>query len=236
MTQIEEILHDFLVDSIIDVKSDISKIDQIFDGMLEARRESIKQWLAGNDIKVIYHFPRDAAEIPCYAIILESSVESDQVIGESGGDITDEVYLSNMNDGWIGSDSDIYSTWIVDTTVMSTWVATTYYVAGTAVLPTVSNSYYYICNIAGTSDGTEPDWTTTIGNINPDGTCTWMCRPIEYGYPISAGPVNIKQYYTTAIEFKDGKRVCHVIADTGSKDKGIWIDFENWFSKVGMFL
>jgi hypothetical protein len=226
MTQIEEILHDFLVDSIADVKSDISKIDQIFEGKAEERRESIKQWIAGNDIKVIYHFPRDAAEIPCYAIILENSAESDQLIGESG-DVYDETYLSDMNDGWIGSDSDIHSTWIVDTTAMNEWVASTSYTLGTAILPTVSNGYYYVCQVAGTSGGTEPSWETTIGFLNIDGTCTWTCRALQLSHPVSVGPVNIKQYYTTAIEFKDGRRVCHMLADTDSLDKGIWIDFEN---------
>jgi hypothetical protein len=239
MTQIEEILHDFLVDSLAEVKSDISKIDQIFDGKSEERKESIKQWIAGNDVKVIYHFPRDAAELPCYAIILESATESDQVIGESG-DIYDEVYLSDMNDGWIGSDSDIHNAWIVDTTTMVTWLPNNSYTLGTAILPTVSNNYYYICTRAGVSDATEPTWETTIGFLNLDGTCTWVCRALQLDHPISEGPVNIKQFYTTAIEFKDGRRVCHVLADTGSLNKGIWIDFQNsvleggYVSLVGM--
>jgi hypothetical protein len=225
MTQVDQILHDFLVDSVADVKSDISKIDQIFEGKSDEGKESIKQWVAANDIKVVYHYPRDATEIPCYAIVLENSTESDQVIGSSG-DVTDEAYISNMNDGWISSDSDIFKTWIVDSTAMSEWEASHSYTLGTAILPTTSNNYYYFCSNAGISGTTEPVWTTIAGNVNLDGTCSWICRPLQLDWPIDVGTLNVKQYYT-AVESKDGHKCCHVVADTGSLNKGIWIDFEN---------
>lgn len=106
MVRIEEILHDLLDDKIKEIKSNPSILDQIFNGKPVDQLNKIKQWITGTNIKTVYHFPRDAVELPCYAIILDSSNESDQIIGMVG-DQYDEVYVSNMEDGWIGSDSDI---------------------------------------------------------------------------------------------------------------------------------
>jgi hypothetical protein len=55
------------------------------------------------------HHPRDESEMPCYCVVLENSRESDQTIGSSATSC-DEVVISNMDDGWIGSDSEINPT------------------------------------------------------------------------------------------------------------------------------
>ena len=104
---IDLILHDFLDEKIGEIKSDPAILEFIFEEYPLDTIESIKQFLLTNKVRTVYHFPRDASELPCYAIILESSAESDQVIGMSG-DIYDEVLISSMEDGWIGSDSDIF--------------------------------------------------------------------------------------------------------------------------------
>lgn len=61
------------------------------------------------------------------------------------------------------------------------WAATTAYTAnsagdaitGSLVRPTTANNCYFLCTVAGTSGGTEPAWTTTIGGTTIDGTVTW---------------------------------------------------------------
>ncbi len=106
MIAIDDILHGFLDDKIAEIKSDTSILNLVFEGKSVEKIESIKQYIANNNIRTVYHHPRDATEFPCYAIVLESANESDQVIGSSG-DAYDEVLISRMEDGWIGSDSDI---------------------------------------------------------------------------------------------------------------------------------
>lgn len=103
---IDLILHDFLDEKIAEIKSDPSVVDLIFADYPIEIRESVKQYLLNNKVRTVYHFPRDASELPCYAIILENSAESEQIIGMAG-DTYDELLISNMEDGWIGSDSDI---------------------------------------------------------------------------------------------------------------------------------
>lgn len=107
MTNIDEVLHSFLDDKIAEIKSDPSILDQIFEGKTAEKIESIKQFISNSDIRTVYHFPRDATDLPCYAISLDSSTESEQIIGSSG-DLYDEVYISNMEDGWLSSDSSIF--------------------------------------------------------------------------------------------------------------------------------
>lgn len=102
---IDVILHDFIDDKISEIVSNPSLLNLIFDGYPHDTIESIKQFILSNKIRTVYHFPRDATELPCYAIILENSSESDQIIGMAG-DFYDEILISDMEDGWVASDSD----------------------------------------------------------------------------------------------------------------------------------
>ena len=62
----------------------------------------------------------------------------------------------------------------------SAWVASTAYVIDDIVIPTVANTHYYKCTVAGTSDASEPTWPTD-GSTVVDGTVTWIdMGPIEY--------------------------------------------------------
>jgi hypothetical protein len=109
MIDLSDIYYSFLIDKLAELKSDLTIIDDIFEGRPVETIENIKKWIANTDIKVIFHHPRDEAELPSYCIVLIGSSEADQVIGSSG-DPTSEVLISNMEDGWIGSDSDIMRT------------------------------------------------------------------------------------------------------------------------------
>jgi len=54
------------------------------------------------------------------------------------------------------------------------WAASTAYAQYKTVVPlAVENGYHYICTTAGTSGGTEPTWSTTVGNTTNDGTAVW---------------------------------------------------------------
>ncbi len=55
----------------------------------------------------------------------------------------------------------------------STWVASTSYVAGQYVIPTVPTGAFFKCLVAGSSGATEPVWPTTIGQAVVDGGVTW---------------------------------------------------------------
>jgi hypothetical protein len=109
MIQVDEILHDFIDEKIADLKANPMNLDRILEGHTHARVEEFKEFFVKNPIRTTYHFPRDASELPCYAIVLDTCPETDQVIGMSG-DNYDEAIISYMDDGWIGSDSDISPT------------------------------------------------------------------------------------------------------------------------------
>lgn len=61
------------------------------------------------------------------------------------------------------------------------WAATTAYTAGQIRLPTSANQvgYYYTCTTAGTSDGSEPTWPTTVDETVNDGTAVWTCTGLH---------------------------------------------------------
>lgn len=108
MIEIDTILHGWLDERIEEVKNDLSLVDKIFIGKTELERQEIKNWISGQKIRTVMHHPRDAGDLPCYCIVLESMAEAEQVIGSSGAEY-DEVLISTMEDGWIGSDSLLMS-------------------------------------------------------------------------------------------------------------------------------
>lgn len=62
------------------------------------------------------------------------------------------------------------------------WAATTAYTArtnndaktGSIVQPSTPNGFWYHCSVAGTSGGSEPTWSTTLGATTTDGSVTWV--------------------------------------------------------------
>lgn len=226
MTQIEVVIHDMLDDKIKEIKSDNTILDLIFEGQPIERINQLKQFINNNDIRTVYHYPRDAAELPCYAIILDNANESEQVIGMSG-DVYDEQYISNMEDGWVSSDSDKLKSWTIDTSTYSSWAPTTLYSSGAKLLPTIPNGCFYENITSGTSGANEPEWGNIYGRATPDGTCFWVCKPIFFGGPVIPGTSDVIQFYS-ALEVKDGHRSCHMVGKkTTSLNKGIWLDMEH---------
>lgn len=67
------------------------------------------------------------------------------------------------------------------------WQATHAYSLRDQIIPTVANNYQYICTTAGTSGGSQPAWTTGIGDTINDGTVVWtVSYDYEYVFPSSA--------------------------------------------------
>lgn len=62
---------------------------------------------------------------------------------------------------------------------LSAWVASTAYVVGNRIIPTVANGFYYECITAGTTSTGEPTWPTDIGSTVTNGTSEWMCAGIS---------------------------------------------------------
>lgn len=52
----------------------------------------------------------------------------------------------------------------------------TAYTVGDVVRPATGNGYLYRCVVAGTSAGSAPTYTTTVGDDFADGTVTWVCE------------------------------------------------------------
>lgn len=104
MVAVDDILEELIKNKLAEIRSNPLVLNDIFVGRSTERIAQVKQFVLNNDIKVVKHHPRITADWPCYAIVLEGTTESDQVIGESGDNYS-EVPISFMDDGWIGSDS-----------------------------------------------------------------------------------------------------------------------------------
>ena len=57
------------------------------------------------------------------------------------------------------------------------WTASTDYGINDLVQPTTKNDMVYRCKTAGTSDSSEPTWSTVEGTEITDGTVTWVAMP-----------------------------------------------------------
>jgi len=64
---------------------------------------------------------------------------------------------------------------LTPTYILDDWAASTAYSVGDTVIPTTPNGYRYVVTTAGTSNSSEPSWTTTIGNTNSDSGVVWEC-------------------------------------------------------------
>lgn len=71
-------------------------------------------------------------------------------------------------------------------TTSTAWVADTSYSLGDTIIPTTANDYEYICTTAGTSDSSEPTWTTGIGDTIDDNDMVWTVS-YDYEYSLASG-------------------------------------------------
>jgi len=58
-------------------------------------------------------------------------------------------------------------------------IDSTAYSLNTIVRSATATPYYYVCTTAGTSAGTPPTWSTTVGGTTNDGTVIWTTYEIE---------------------------------------------------------
>lgn len=65
--------------------------------------------------------------------------------------------------------------------IASTWVASTAYVVGQIIMPTVRNGHKYRCAVAGTSGTTQPSWLTSQGVLQTEGTSNPSLQWEEWG-------------------------------------------------------
>lgn len=56
----------------------------------------------------------------------------------------------------------------------TTWQANKRYELNEIVIPTLENNRFYLCTVAGTSGGVEPNWTTTDGTSTDDHEVVWL--------------------------------------------------------------
>ncbi len=84
------------------------------------------------------------------------------------------------------------------------WTASTPYVVGDTILPTVGNGHRYVCTQAGTSGTTEPTWSRALGAIAADGTSDPQLRWKEDG-PAFKNVYNVRAAIHKAWIVKAGK-------------------------------
>ncbi|MDB4726113.1 hypothetical protein OAF54_01660 [bacterium] len=91
-----------------------------------------------------------------------------------------QVSAPNLTAGRI----QIYNT---TAAALSAWQASTAYSVGDRVLATtgagtdLGDGTFFVCTVAGTSNGSEPTWDVAAdGNTTTDNTVTWEVRPIEF--------------------------------------------------------
>ena len=72
------------------------------------------------------------------------------------------------------------------TSTAATWVKDTEYSLNDMIIPVTPNNYYYICTTAGTSNSSEPTWTTDIGDTISDNDVVWTVA-YDYEYSLASG-------------------------------------------------
>jgi hypothetical protein len=81
------------------------------------------------------------------------------------------------------------------------WQASTIYNTGDFVVPTTWNGFIYEATTGGTTSGIEPNWKTTIGQTNSNGSVTWTCRSAFLDNPITLFSGKINNIQMTAATF-----------------------------------
>lgn len=69
---------------------------------------------------------------------------------------------------------------LTPTRILPVWVASTAYVLGQNVRPTVDNNYRYVCSTAGTTGASEPTWSTGVGSFTTSGTAIFEAISLEH--------------------------------------------------------
>ena len=60
-----------------------------------------------------------------------------------------------------------------------TWMPNRLYPAGWYIRPSIPNGHIYMCSTSGVSGTVEPEWQTTVGQVQQDNEATWECKDID---------------------------------------------------------
>lgn len=99
-----------------------------------------------------------------FYVKVDSLGETDANFAQIGAEITKSIGTNGSTTNPLGKTA-------------STWIASNAYVVDNVVKPTTDNGYIYKVTTAGTSDATEPTWTTSEGAIVTDGTVEYEAIP-----------------------------------------------------------
>lgn len=69
---------------------------------------------------------------------------------------------------------------ITPTDTLAVWEASTAYIVGDRIQPTVSDTFVYECTTAGTSHSSEPTFPAVITNTVADNTVVWTCMSKQH--------------------------------------------------------
>jgi hypothetical protein len=82
----------------------------------------------------------------------------------------------------------------------ATWMASSTYASGAAIVPTTPNGYEYQCTKAGVTGTTEPVFPTAIGATVTDGAAVWTCTGTTVPQLQVGQTITVQAENTNAIE------------------------------------
>jgi len=142
---------------------------------------------------VSHECPVDLGDHKCnvLGIVPEWAASTAYAVGDRvRSSVADRVHFVCTTAGTSDSSEPIWSipldttttdntvTWTAYSPLKATeWTASRAYVAGDVVSATTFDKRRYVCTTAGTSDSSEPTWTTTIDATTADNTVVWTAAP-----------------------------------------------------------
>jgi len=140
---------------------------------------------------------------------LSDLVKGVSMIGQDAGinynyasvDVKGSGDIENIGVPLIWSEDDSA---FIEFTPNSDWAATTAYSIGDIVKPATQNGYEYVCITAGTSDASEPTFTTIPGTTTTEsGGVVWLCREAYVGNGVDS-PLPNKANICVTVGAKEG--------------------------------
>jgi len=135
---------------------------------------AVTGWFYGNALTKAF-----AGEIvltnDIYGMLLDNTHTPDK----AGHDYLDDVVADEITGTGYTANGVTLASVTLAVVVANSWATSransTAYVKGQTVRPATGNGCLYQCITAGTSGGSIPTYSTTIGETVTDGTVTWLC-------------------------------------------------------------